>query len=215
MVRRARVRHIVALALGAAAMGLGVLALDVQPLVSAVVGVLVYGGTLLLTMPGNSFKSLTRRKDLGYAPEFVIAELQQARDRIQSIRKIRSRIQMFTIAESIGAIADSADAMVADLTRDPGDYRRLRKALAHYLPHVEIIAERYADLMEAGSMNADIRGRAEQTLADMQRLFVEYQRRMMADDTFDLDARISLLEQEVKREGVARSETGASRSTSG
>ncbi len=211
MARTAALRHIVAPGLGVAAMALGVFALDVHPLVSVAVGALVYGGTLLLTMPGNPFKSLEKRDDLGYAPEFVIAELQQARERIQAIRKIRSRMRISAVGDSIGAIADSADAIMADLNRNPRDYKRLRKALVHYLPHVETIADRYAYMQEAGSIDPDIESRAGQTLADMQRLFVEYQRRMLADETFDLDARIALLEQEVRREGVATSSASATR----
>ena len=211
MARVAALRHIVAPCLGIAAMGLGVFALDVHVLVSFGVAALVYGGTLLLTMPSNPFKSLAKRGDLGLAPEFVIAELQQAHERVRSIRKIRSRMRISTLGDSIGAIADSADAILADLNRNPRDYKRLRKALVHYLPHVETIADRYAYMQEAGSIDPEIRGRAEQTLADMQRLFVEYQRRMLADETFDLDTRIALLEQEVRREGVATSGAGSSR----
>lgn len=203
MARVGALRHIIAPSLGLAAVALGVFALDVHVLVSVGVGVLVCGGTLLLTNPGNPFKSLAKRNDLGFAPEFVIAELQQARERIRSIRKIQSRLRASTVGESIGAIADSADAILADLNRNPRDYKRLRKAFAHYLPHVETIADRYAYMLEAGAIDPGIQDRAEQTLADMQRLFVEYQRRMLDDETFDLDTRIALLEQEVRREGIA------------
>ena len=198
-------RHGFAAALGVAAVAMGFFGLDVHPLVSVAVGAVVYGGTLLMTLSGNPFRSLTGRGDLGQAPAFAVAEVQQARERIRSIRGIGSGMPASQIGDSIGAIADSADAIIADLNRNPGDYRRLRKALVHYLPHVETIADRIAYMQRAGSVDPEIRGRAEQTLVDMQRLFVEYQRRMLADETFDLDARIALLEQEVRREGVVRS----------
>ena len=213
MARASVFRHVAALALGVAATALGVFALDVHVLVSVGVGALVYGGSLLLTVPANRFKALPRSKELGEAPDFVVAELERTRERIRTIRKIRGRMPVSAVADSVGAIADSADAIIADLNRNPRDYRRLRKALVHYLPHVETIAERYAYVQEAGSVDPEMRGRAEQTLADMQRLFVEYQRRMLADETFDLDTRIALLEQEVRREGVAASGMGPSRST--
>ena len=213
MVRASALRQVTALALGVAAAALGVFALDVHALVSVGVGAVVYGGTLLLTVPASRFKALAKSDDLGDTPEFVVAELQRTRERIQTIRKIRDRMPVSSVADSVGAIADSADTIMADLNRNPRDYRRLRKALVHYLPHVETIAERYAYVQEVGSVDPEMRGRAEQTLADMQRLFVEYQRRMLADETFELDTRIALLEQEVRREGIAASGAGPSRST--
>lgn len=204
MARSAMRRHGLAAALGVAAVSLGLIGLDVHPLVSVAVGAVVYAGTLLMTLSSNPFRSLTKRNEFGQAPAFMTAEVQQARDRIRSIRRISSGMATSQIGDSIGAIADSADAIIADLGRNPGDYRRLRKALVHYLPHVETIADRIAYMQGVGPIDPEIRGRAEQTLVDMQRLFVEYQRRMLADETFDLDARIALLEQEVRREGVVR-----------
>jgi len=55
----------------------------------------------------------------------------------------------------------------------------------------------------AGPVDPATAQRIEHTLADLERVFEEYNRRAIEDEAFDLDSRILLLEQEIKAEGVS------------
>ena len=52
-------------------------------------------------------------------------------------------------------------------------------------------------------IGAEIKDRVERTLGDLQQVFLEYNRRMVEDEAYDLDARLALLEQQIAGEGIA------------
>jgi hypothetical protein len=202
MDRIVRLRHAIAPGLGAATIVVALFGLDVVPTVSIVLGALVWAGTALLLSPRQRFKKLLSLDDLKYDATAMRAELETALGRIASVRRMAEKMGRPAIAGSLARIADSAEAIVDDLERNPRDYRRMRKPLTHYLKHAETIAERFLYMQRTRTVDPELLRRTESTLGDLDRVFAEYKRRMVQDEAYDLDARIALLEQEIRTEGL-------------
>lgn len=193
-----RHRGLLAPAVGAAVILAGMFALEVGPVLSVVLGALVWGGVALMLEPDDPFAHLAA---LGFDGKRIAKELQAAAERIQVIRLAASSLQGGQIHDSLTRIADAAQSMIDDLATDAKDYRRLRKPLQHYLTQVEKIA---ASIAEIGLHNLEqdriLRMRA--MLSDLERVFQDYKRRMLESDVFDIDTRMELLETEMRSEGV-------------
>lgn len=206
-----RLRHLLAPAVGALVLVVALFALDLGPVLALVLGGLVWAGTALTLMPKKRFGSLDKAQGLVYGADMIRGELESALARTASIRRLAARLDWPNIGDRLGRIAASAEAIINDVERNPGDYRRMRKALTHYLAHVETIAERLAYMAESGALDTETRRRSEKTLVGVEQVFVDYTRRMVQDEAHDLDARISLLEQEIRAEGVLPPGEGAAR----
>lgn len=202
MDRIVSLRHAIAPILGAAVIVIALFGLDIVPTVAIVLGALVWAGTALLLSPRQRFKHLLKLDDLKYDAAAMRGELETAVGRIANLRRMAERMGRPALTGSLTRIADSADAMIADLERNPRDYRRMRKPLTHYLLHAETIAERFLYMQQTRTVDADLLRRTESTLGDLDRVFEDYKRRMVQDEAHDLDARIALLEQEIKAEGL-------------
>ncbi len=193
-----RHRGLLAPAVGAAVILAGMFSLEVGPVLSVVLGALVWGGVALMLEPDDPFAHLAA---LGFDGKRIARELQAAAERVQVIRLAASSLQGGQIHDSLTRIADAAQSMIDDLATDAKDYRRLRKPLQHYLTQVEKIA---ASIAEIGLHNLEqdriLRMRA--MLSDLERVFQDYKRRMLESDVFDIDTRMELLETEMRSEGV-------------
>ena len=137
----------------------------------------------------------------GLSPQFA-AELDQARQRIKSTRALAWRPGMDAVREPIDRITETARAIVADIERTPADYMRLRKALTHYLAHVETIADRLAYLYKSQSADQATVERARTTLGELETVFAAYRERAFDDERFDLDTRLELLERDIGGERI-------------
>ena len=202
MDRIIRLRHVIAPSLGAATIVVALFALDVVPTVSILLGVLVWVGAALMLSPRQRFKHFLKLNDLKYDATAMRAELETAVGRIGRLRRLAESLGRPSLTGCLNRIADAADAIINDLERNPRDYRRLRKPLTHYLAHAETIAERFHYMQQTRTVDLDLLRRTEGTLADLDRVFEEYKRRMVQDEAHDLDARIALLEQEIRSEGL-------------
>ena len=197
-----RMRHLLAPALGAVVLVVALFGLDLGPVMAVILGALVWGGAALTLMPRRRFGGLAKAQGLVYDAEMIRGELEAAVARVASIRRLGSTLALPGISDQLGRITASAEAIINDVERSPADYRRMRKALTHYLGHVETIAERVAYMHGTGALDRDTRQRTERTLSGVEQVFVDYTRRMVQDEAHDLDARIALLEQEIRAEGV-------------
>ena len=197
-----RLRHVLAPGLGALVLVAALFALDLGPVMAIVLGLLVWGGTALTLMPRRRFGGLAKADGLVYDSEMIRKELEATVVRVASIRRLGARLASPPITDRLNRITASAESIIDDVERNPADYRRMRKALTHYLAHVETITERLVYMAGTGTLDPETRSRTEQTLAGVEQVFVDYTRRMVQDEAQDLDARIALLEQEIRAEGV-------------
>ena len=195
-------RHFIAPIAGAVTVAAAIVLAQIDPVFSVMLGSLVWGGTALVLTPASRSRRIKATEGTGFDADFVTGELEKADSLIQRIRAMHGGMRTSPIAGSIGRICYSAELIIADLGRNPRDYRRLRKPLVQYLPHVETIVERY-NYMETGlAIDEQTRSRTQEMLRDLEKVFMEYNRRMMKDEAYDLDARIALLESAIDAEGI-------------
>jgi hypothetical protein len=195
-------RHILAPLAGAAAIVAILVAFDIpmstRAPVAVAVGLLVWGGAYFLLKPKAPKTGVLQ----AVLDANTRAELAEAEGRARTIRDVAGKISIEPVAVSLVRIAEYADTIIGDVRRDPKDYPRLRKPLAHYLKHVDSIADRLLYISRVGRAADDIVQRAVITLKDLELVFLEYNRRMIEDEAFDLDARMALLETEISMEGI-------------
>ena len=193
------VAPLVGLAVGAAivwAVGWWWLAIPAATLVGAALWVML--------APEGAFDPRRRKaaRAMEGVPLLFREEIAAAGDRIKALRRLAYRFGTDPLRDTILEIADHARAILDDVERAPKDYGRMRKALTHYLKHVETIAERLDDMArQAGAAEAMARSRT--TLGELVPVFRRYRDRMLEDEAFDIDSRLTLLEQDIGAERVA------------
>ena len=131
-------------------------------------------------------------------PEAIRDEVLAAEARVKTVRGLALRQGLTPVRAPLQQIAEHAKAIIADVRRSPGDYRRLRKALHHYLAHVETIAERLDYVTKTGTAESEMIERGKTTLTDLVAVFAGYREKATEDEKFDIDARMTLLEQEIQ-----------------
>lgn len=197
-----RFRHVIAPAVGALGILSAMVGMGLSPSISVVFGALVWGGTLLVLTPPKRFKGVLSGVDNEEDARRIAGELHDASERIGKLRAFADTFEAVALRRSLLAIAGSAQAIMDDLERDPKDYRRVRKALTHYLGHTVQITDRFVYMNKMNQVDHEVAERTARVLGDMELVFQDYTRRMVDDEAFDLDARIQLLEQEIKAEGL-------------
>ena len=170
--------------------------------ISLGLGALVWLGGALVLNPPRLLDGPSETRSIAVDQPMFKKEIKEAVLRIARLRKLRDRLDSDALRDSLEAISDSATVLIRDLERNPKDYRRLRKPLNHYLKHVEVVTERYAYMHATAPADAAVKERVERTLGDLQKVFLEYNRRMVEDEAYDLDARLALLDQQIAGEGI-------------
>lgn len=210
--RVGRHRHIIAPSLGAGTVLLASAVLG-PGLFPVLIGGLVWAGTYFLLKPDDPYTELRKAAaDLSVDGQAIAEELGRVNARIDRLVAIVRKLDRLgpsavPVRASLVRIVEIAQVIVDDVVRTPADFPRMRKALVHYLGHVETVADRYAYMMDVGVADADVQLRLKRGLADLELLFKDYKRRMVDDEVFDLDARLTLLEQEIASEGIDLSQT--------
>lgn len=194
-----RHRHFLGLLLGGAIGTALTVATGLGLLWSVIAGAGVWAAVVMATgaprRPGGRGSASLR----GTHPR-IAEELSEAQDRIKQIRRVAWNLDSVALRDSLLRVSDAAKAICEDVGRNPDDYGRVRKALRHYLSHTAEIADRLAYMGRVGSADPALRERTERTIADLDTVFQGYRDRMVEDETFDIEARLTLLETEIKGE---------------
>jgi hypothetical protein len=185
---------------GAAALLFCALALGIDPLVSAIVGALVWAGVQLLWEPGPAATNGERRTPPTPGQK---RQLDAARERVGAIDRLRGAMTSAPIADRLGAIARHAEAMIARLRSDASGFALYRKPLGNYLAQVLDLAHRVGDAERSGRADPAMLARVEATLGRLDALFRAVDERGAALDRLDLDARIAVLEAEIDADRAA------------
>ena len=170
------------------------------------VGLVVWGGLYVMLAPEGAFDPRKRKLEEAMAgvPAQFRKEIADAGDRIKAVRKAAFGFPgAEPIRDDILKITEHAKAILEDVRHQPRDYGRMRKALTHYLGHVETIAGRLTYLVKQGGDDAALMERSRATVKDLVGVFEQYRSKMLEDEVFDIDARIALLEQEIGGEDIA------------
>jgi len=131
----------------------------------------------------------------------VIRDLNEAEDRIDRIRDHAAMLPGASTQASVGKIADLADKVVATIEEDPKDIRKAHRFLISYLPRAEEIVVRFAKDPKLFADSA-MTERFQTVVSDLNSVFEEQTKQLTSDDSLDLEVKLDVLSQRLKREGA-------------
>lgn len=126
-------------------------------------------------------------------------ELEAAAERIRRIRKAAHGLTVGGMDQALEKVASVAADLLAMARRRRDDARRLRPALVHHLAQVEQIALACLRMQDEGRPDAALIGRARQTLGELAEDMNQQRRRTGQADRLDVEARLTLLEQQLQK----------------
>lgn len=137
----------------------------------------------------------------GYSSDEIRKTLTHAYAMIQSIEQANRGIIQTELNQRIARICQIAAGVITDLEADPRGIRRARKFLNVYLENVQQVVQGYAKThQQSGSPTLEHNFR--QALDAIEAAFLEQQQKLLEEDVFDLDVKIEVLTQQLKREGI-------------
>ena len=132
----------------------------------------------------------------GFSSDEIRKTLADAYAIIQRIENANSEIN-----QRIERICQIAGDVIAELETDPRGIRRARKFLNVYLDNVQQVVQGYAKThRQSGSPTLE--HNFSQALDAIESAFQEQQQKLLEEDVFDLDVKIEVLTQQLKREGI-------------
>lgn len=137
----------------------------------------------------------------GYSGAEIRNTLAEAYATIKNIQQANRNIRHAELNQRIAGICDIATGVIADLEADPRGIRRARKFLNVYLENVQQVIQGYADTHRYASSES-LEQNFRQALDAIESAFVEQQQKLLEEDLFDLDVKIEVLTQQLKREGI-------------
>ena len=131
----------------------------------------------------------------------VLQALEQADKTIAAIEKARQDIRNAELRVRLDRITALARQILRVLEEDPRDLRRARKFLTVYLEGAQQVTEGYVrthQQVQSQTLEANFRN----VLATIEEVFKEQQQKLLENDVLDLDVKIEVLNEQLKREGV-------------
>ncbi|MCQ8103300.1 5-bromo-4-chloroindolyl phosphate hydrolysis family protein [Methylomonas sp. SURF-2] len=137
----------------------------------------------------------------GYSSAEIKQILAAALAIIRDIEQANRNIVHTELNRRIAKICEIADGVISELEADPRGIRRARKFLNVYLENVLQVIQGYAKTHRQAGSRA-LEGNFTQALDAIEAAFQEQQQKLLEEDVFDLDVKIEVLTQQLKREGI-------------
>ena len=147
------------------------------------------------------FDLLTSKRIRGDIGEHALNALVQADHSIAAIEQASRDIRQPDLATRLRRITELARAILNRLEEDPRDLRRARKFLNVYLDGVQSVVEDYAKTHDR-IVAPEIHERFRRALITVEDVFREQQQTLLETDVEQLDVKIEVLTQQLKREGI-------------
>ena len=141
--------------------------------------------------------------EIAAAPE-TSDDLRRVAERIRRVKKAAHGLRDRTAAYALERVADAATALLADARLSPIAARRLRSRLVHQFGHVEAIALNLMRMEETGADDKVLAARATGTLMGVAEDFIAARREASAVKTMETEARLELLDRELKASAASR-----------
>jgi 5-bromo-4-chloroindolyl phosphate hydrolysis protein len=127
--------------------------------------------------------------------------LEQADKTIAAIEKARQDIRNAELRARLDRITALARQILKVLEENPQHLRRARKFLTVYLEGAQQVTDGYGrthQQVQSQALEANFR----HVLATIEEVFKEQQQKLLENDVLDLDVKIEVLNEQLKREGV-------------
>jgi hypothetical protein len=137
----------------------------------------------------------------GYSGDEIRKSLEESLRTIRRIEQANDRIRNAELNRRIERICDVADSILADIAADPSDFRRARKFLNVYLDGARQVTEGYART-HRHTQSEELEQNFRNVLDTIESVFQEQRQKLLEEDVFDLDVKIEVLTNQLKREGI-------------
>ena len=174
---------------------------DYGIIASALMGLATFLGFAL-------YYGLDPRKDksgnisIGVTVDEIIDALDAAEIRIKAIDQASSHIGNPEYSQRLSRITEKAREILTTIEDDPTRLSRARKFLKVYLDGTKKVTEGFARSQKNQSTTEALSTDFGRVLDSIEQTFNEQHTKLLENDNFDLDVQISVLEQQLKREGV-------------
>ena len=133
--------------------------------------------------------------------ERITAALQQAERQILTIEEARTRIVQPELNRRLERITARARDILAEIARDPRDFRRARKFLNTYLDGAQRVIAGYARA-HLDNQSERLEDNFRRVLVTIEEVFDQQYQRLRQNDLHDLDVQMEVLETQLRREGL-------------
>lgn len=137
----------------------------------------------------------------GYTSEEILAAITLAEQKIAAIEESARHFSNQHFVARLRKIIALARRIVHVLEDDPHDLRKVRKFINVYLDGVEKVTTGYAETMQKTGSDV-LEPRFSKLLDTIERVFVEQEKRLAANDILDLDIQMEVLMKQLRHEGV-------------
>jgi 5-bromo-4-chloroindolyl phosphate hydrolysis protein len=137
----------------------------------------------------------------GYSNEEIRQTIDAAERLINAIELANDKIANVELNNRLDRICAIAGDILIELEQDPGDIRRARKFLKVYLEGARKVTEGYAkthNQADSGELEHNFRN----ILEKIETVFIEQKDKLIANEIFDLDVQIEVLNTQLKEEGI-------------
>jgi hypothetical protein len=131
----------------------------------------------------------------GVNTAFVQEDLDKAEGELAALDALAGKFERPAIADAIGRFTTASRAVLDEIARDPNDAERTRKFLVVILPSARRSAEKF---LETGVRDAELDGRFESLMADLETAATRQLDTLRADEKLDLEVEMEVLADRLK-----------------
>ena len=193
---------------GAAAFGASFL-LPTSPMIDFVVGVpvgwLTFGGTYLLRPVESRFTPAAIASEANGDDAAARAIIEKAMNKLKVIREAAMNVNAPNVRRRITGITNVGDEIVENLRRDNDNVRAVNLWVNTYLDEFHNVVKRYGNLSRQGSTSAEAQAamsKMDETLDVISGSFDDVLKKLINNDSVDLDVDMQVLRDMLKTEGV-------------
>jgi len=137
-------------------------------------------------------------KNLGdVSSEFVLETLKEARGKLTLIGDDIKSIKDVELQEKLNIAVAKSENILQVIQEDPKDIRVARKFLTVYIDGVAKVTESYTSMKES-DINPEIKTKLHKLMDDVEERFDKELQRLQANNEFDLDVHIDVLQEQIK-----------------
>ncbi len=129
--------------------------------------------------------------------EFVLATINEAREKLGNIADHKRQIKDETLFENLTVAIGKAENILETIQADPKDIRVARKFLIVYIDGVAKVTDSYVS-MDEEDINSETKKKLYSLMTDLDSRFDKELERLKNNNQFDLDVHIDVLKEQIK-----------------
>jgi 5-bromo-4-chloroindolyl phosphate hydrolysis protein len=196
-------RWIISAAISSGIFALLFIVVDAGSLISLLLGGTAFAGGALLLSPEKidpMFEALA--KEHGITPAQLKKILKNGKAKVNTLRDYADDVKDGAIKKEITEIADTAEKIFQNFSRDPKDIKAARQFITYYLDAAINVIKQYSDLSDNAPDKKDFQVKVTALLKTINKSFETQLKKLYEDDFLNLDVEMKVLEKTIRSEGL-------------